>query len=345
MPNETQRAMHRDPRTALTQDKYFTLRPKPLERWIWQRGLAQAAERVFWVHWEEGMRAGDWCSQLSLRRVAQLCCIDPSTVTRAYQQLKAEGLIRREDPGRDPANPFQQATALTEVRLPQELLAELGKAPNRPQRTATVSRGSEEEGATGARREIAAETPLPSAPQSPLPKVSMREAMRVVGKLSVAEKAAYERAWAEQLGRMDFDADTALSPDEQRVALLQLQARAQPAKPTPAPRVAVGEATAVRSGPRLLTPLEGARLRKRVAETVPGSEVPETFRQILWAVEQGALRRFEPAKAVNIALKKLREGAWTRPHRMPPQWRLAAQSPIAMERASETARPETCSAA
>jgi len=37
--------------------------------------------------------------------------------------------------------------------------------------------------------------------------------------------------------------------------------------------------------------------------------------------------------AVNIALKKLREGAWTRPNRMPPNWMIAA------------ARPEICSAA
>ena len=124
----------RDPRTALVREKYFSLRPKPLERWLWQQGLPQAAERVFWVHWEEGMKAGDWCSQIPLKLVASLCCVDPSTVTRAYQVLKKLDLIRREDPGRDPGNPFQQATAITEVRIPRELLTELSRAPNRPQR-------------------------------------------------------------------------------------------------------------------------------------------------------------------------------------------------------------------
>lgn len=40
-----------------------------------------------------------------------------------------------QDPGRDPGNPFQQATAVTEVRIPRELLTELGRAPNRPLKT------------------------------------------------------------------------------------------------------------------------------------------------------------------------------------------------------------------
>lgn len=336
--------IYRDPRTALTQDKYFTLRPKALERWIWQRGLAQAAERVFWVHWEEGMRAGDWCSQLSLRRVADLCCVDPSTVTRAYQQLKAAGLIQREDAGRDPANPFQQATALTEVRLPRELLAVLNRAPNRGRRSEAAAPAPPVVAAPSAAA-IPAEIPLETPVETPLPKVSMREAMRVVGKLSASEKAAYDHAWREKLGTMTFDAQTSLNAEEQRVALLQLQAIAQPGRAAAAAQSRPATSAAPMSGPRRLTPLEGARLRKRVGESVEGTEVPETFRQILWAVEEGALRRFEPAKAVNIALKKLREGAWTRPNRMPPQWRLAAQAPIESTRAPETARPETCSAA
>src|ERR1035438_8185055 len=121
-----------DPRDRLVREKYFSLRPKPLERWLWQQGLPQAAERVFWLHWEEGMKRGNWCSELSLRQVARECCVDPSTVTRAYQVLKSKGLIRREDPGRDRANPFAQAIAITEVRVPRELLIELGRAPNRP---------------------------------------------------------------------------------------------------------------------------------------------------------------------------------------------------------------------
>src|SRR5271168_3823693 len=121
-----------DPRSALVKTKYFSLHPKPLERYLWKQSLPPAAERVFWLHWEAGMQNGDWCSEIPLKRVALECCVDPSTVTRAYQLLKALSLIRREDPGRDPSNPFQQATAITEVRLPREFVSELSRSPNRP---------------------------------------------------------------------------------------------------------------------------------------------------------------------------------------------------------------------
>ena len=40
----------RDPRVTLMRDKYFTMRPKPLERWVWQQGLPASTERVFWYH-------------------------------------------------------------------------------------------------------------------------------------------------------------------------------------------------------------------------------------------------------------------------------------------------------
>ena len=104
-----------DPRVVLKREKYFSVRPKPLEQWLWKAGIAPSAERVFWLHWQEGSRHPDWCSEIPIKRVAQQCCLDVSTVTRAYQLLHRLGLIRRQDPGRDPANPFQQATAVTEL--------------------------------------------------------------------------------------------------------------------------------------------------------------------------------------------------------------------------------------
>ena len=125
----------------LVREKYFSIRPRPLERWLWSQGVPASAERVFWLHWQEGVQRGDWCSEIPLRRVARECNLDVSTVTRAYQLLGKMGCIRRTDPGRDPANPFQQATALTEVRLPRELLAELDR---RPSRRRTDSRKAEE---------------------------------------------------------------------------------------------------------------------------------------------------------------------------------------------------------
>jgi hypothetical protein len=367
----------RDPRTALVRDKYFSLRPKPLERWIWQQGLSQAAERVFWLHWEEGMRSGDWCSQLPLRRVARDCCVDPSTVTRAYQVLKGLGLIRREDPGRDPGNPFQQATAVTEVRVPRELLVELGRAPNRHRREAPETgravaepakttepspnrpqglpgRESAEGGASAARPpetapEAATAVPAPTPP----PHISFRDQQRIQGKFSGTEKAAYRHAWAERLGTMAFEPETRLTPEEQRQVLWQLHLVARPEPvATPAataPAVSARSTPTVYAGPRRLPPLDATRLRRKVLEAVPMGEAAEVFRQVLWSVEEGALRRFEPLLAINIALKKIREGAWTRPNRMPPNWRsigTAAIDAAGQGSARRTgAAAEVCSAA
>ena len=127
MPTESSH----DPREVLVRRKYFSLRPQPLEQWIWKQGIAPSAERVFWLHWQEGMRSRDWCSSIPLKRVATLCALDISSVTRAYQLLAKLGLIRRQDPGRDPARPFERAVCVTEVRVPRELLQELGRYPDR----------------------------------------------------------------------------------------------------------------------------------------------------------------------------------------------------------------------
>ena len=378
MSIETSRdAAPRDPRTALVREKYFSLRPKPLERWLWQQGLSQAAERVFWLHWEEGMRSGDWCSQIPLRRVARECCVDPSTVTRAYQLLKGLGLIRREDPGRDPGNPFQQAAAVTEVRIPRELLVELGRSPNRHRREASetgravtaapspsqpspngpqglLGRESAEGGSSAARPPALAPAAAPAAPApTPAPHLSYRDQQRILGRFSATEKAAYSHAWSQRLGTMAFDAGTRLTAEEQQWVLWQLHLIARPEpvaeKAPAAPTVSARSTPTEYTGPRRLAPLDAARLRRKVLETVAASDAAETFRQVLWSVEEGALRRFNAGKAINIALKKLREGAWTRPNRMPPNWRAAGTAAIALAGQGSSARigaaAEVCSAA
>ena len=303
------------------------------------------------------MRGGDWCSQLSLKRVASLCCVDPSTVTRAYQVLKQHGLIRREDPGRDPSNPFQQATAVTEVRLPRELLVELSRMPNRPKRAssgqgvdATRAERPTEQAAPATQAGIASPVEAPPAPA--VRHLSYREQQRIRAKFSTAERAAYDRAWAEKSADLTFDAATQLTAEEQQYVRWQLHLIAQPSSAETAaasPSALERPAPPAYAGPRRLAPLETARLRKRMLEAVPAHEVAETFRQVLWAVEEGALRRFEAAKAVNIALKKIREGAWTRPNRMPPQWReipsRGTPAAIPTSPSSTGARTETCSAA
>lgn len=345
-----------DPRAALVRTKYFSLHPKPLERWLWQQGLPQAAERVFWVHWEAGMRNGDWCSEIPVKRVAVECSVDPSTVTRAYQVLKTKGLIQREDPGRDPNNPFCQATAITEVRLPRDFLGELGRSPNRPlknfkhaaeaadQRVPTqnpperlappVTTG---EPASGETPWAAARAALESA-ASPLRagRRSREETQALWGRASPDERARYYAASRDRLTCFEFDRETKLTPEDRGYLLAELAqlALARPVVTTKAAHTPPPQA----AGPRRLSVLEVARARRLVLEAVPASQTAEILRQVIWAVEEGALRRFASRLALNIALKKIREGAWSKPHRMPPNWHPRTHSPA-------RAAPEQCSAA
>jgi hypothetical protein len=300
-----------DPRVRLVQEKYFSLRPKPLERWIWQQALPASAERVFWLHWEQGMRQRDWCSEIPVRRVARECCLDVSTVSRAYQLLKARGLIRREDPGRDPANPFQQATAITEVRVPRELLLELDRHPSRSLRA-----GSEK----GARPQPTCAAPSAPPPAPDLMRKSRAEIQAVWARLSNTERSQYFRASRDGIASMSFDTDTRLTAEERGFLLAQLHqiAAARISSSAPANRVRLGPDPL---GRQRLTPLEIARARRSIGAILPTAQAAaEALRQVVWAVEEGALQPFGLLKGLNIALKKIREGAWTRPNRMPPNW-------------------------
>jgi hypothetical protein len=294
----------RDPRWALAREKFFTLRPKPLERWLWQQGVPQSAERVFWIHWEEGMRRGDWMSELSLKQVARECALDMSTVTRSYQVLKQLGLVKREEPGRDPENPFRQLIAITEVRLPSDLVVNLSRYPNRAK--------------------------SPPAPE-PSPSFQRGEVKALMGKLSPAEAGRFHAASQARQSAFEFDAHTQLNPEE-RGRLLALLVQLSSARPVSATRV-TNPPKPRATGPRKLSLLDKARVRGAVEAVAPRGEEMELVRQVLWSIEEGALLKFEPRMALNIALKKIREGTWTPPNRLPPRW------------LSAIARPETCSAA
>jgi hypothetical protein len=332
-----------DPRAALVRTKYFNQYPQPLERWLWKQGLPQAAERVFWLHWVEGKRNGDWCSEIPVRRVALECCVDPSTVTRSYQLLKVLGLIRREDPGRDPSNPFCQATAITEVRLPREFVTELARSPNRPVKDTHPTEASavtEPARAPGMER-VAATGALDASPIQPgisqAPRPSRQESQAMWGRASAGERAGFFTSSRDRLTTLEFDADTRLTPEDRGQILAQL-AQLAAAKPTSTTPRGPSATQASFVAPRRLNVLDLARTRKRILDTVPGAAAPEIVRQVLWAVEHGALRRFELPMALNIALKKIREGAWSKPNRMPPNWLPGA-------RGGERAAPEQCSAA
>lgn len=347
-----------DPRVVLKREKYFSLRPKPLEQWLWKAGIPPSAERVFWLHWQEGSRHPDWCSEIPIKRVAQQCCLDVSTVTRAYQLLHRLGLIRRQDPGRDPANPFQQATAVTEVRVPRELLVELDRHPNRPRlpveptaasaRTGTNGQGATASAAPADCPPAPAPAPAPASPhRDPFPGLSLKERLRAIGGLnalmSAPERQAFQDAQRLHSHAMAFDADSRLSAEQRASVLLYLEiCAAKPASPTVAP----GAGTLAREPalPRKLSVFELSRLRREIQSAVGTADSPERLREVLWSIEEGALRRFQTLHGIRIALKKLREGAWTRPNRMPPNWARALSAPRSVE-PSRTAALESCGSA
>jgi hypothetical protein len=316
----------RDPRVALAREKYFSLRPRPLEQWLWRQHVPPSAERVFWLHWQEGMRHADWCSEIPLRRVAQLCCLDISTVTRSYQLLSSLGLIRRADPGRDPANPFQQATVITEVLVPRELLLELDRHPNRARALAGPSAA-----APGTAPAAEAAAPEPSAVPDPAPvridpfaDLSWRQRLRALAELtslmSAAERSQFDAAQRRHCGGLRFDEASRLGPEQRAQVLQWLELSAlKPAAPA-ALEPGRGAVAAAPAAGRALTVFELARLRRQLQGLVDPAAVNERLREVAWSIEQGALRRFQCLHAMRIALKKIREGQWSRPHGMPPNW-------------------------
>ena len=219
-----------DPRVRLVREKYFSVRPKPLERWLWTKNVPASAERVFWLHWQEGQLRGDWCSEIPLRRVARECDLDVSTVTRAYQCLVRLGCIRRTDPGRDPANPFQQATAVTEVRIPAELLQGLHRYPNRKHPTElqqvtepgrahnqapSVEHESDPTAAATTTAQACECTPKPASPLTALTGRDRAKALaEITTLLSATERDAYHTALRLHRPAMPFDSDTKVSAEK-----------------------------------------------------------------------------------------------------------------------------------
>lgn len=318
-----------DPRVTLMRDKFFTMRPKPLERWLWQQGLPASAERVYWYHWDLGARNGTWCSQVPLRVVARECCLDPATVTRAYQLLRRLELVRREDPGRDPRNPFQQATAVTEIRVPRELIQGLAREPNRR------SSKTNGEAMTPAPVVPVAAAPAPQAPATATAQPSRDESREIFARLSAGERSRFAAASAHRRGTLEFDADTRLTAPDRAHVLATLDSLAR-ARPAGAPQPATAVAAPRQSASRRLSALDVIRVHKGLQTLAAArSEAPPAslLGEVVYAAEEGALAKYPVPLALNIALKKIREGIWSSPHRMPPDWSL------------RRALPETCMAA
>lgn len=370
-----------DPRRILCEKKYFGLRPEPLEQYLYSLRLSQTAERVFWLHWDLGLRSGAFVSELSLREVARRCHCTESSVTRAYQVLKARGLLRRQDPGRDPRRPFQQAIALTEVLLPAAALGRLLGAPNRGGHTAR-NPGEQPEMAASSR-----ETAIPresgqrpsSSPanattgtecstQGAVPQPT-RDTQTV---LEAAESLPTDPAtyWLQCLERLrttvpESDFTTWLRPlqpyaVERQLILfapnsfaierlkgglaaqirtllkelaptlqgveIRVGNRPTPTTPPTSPgfksRLGISPYVRQPSKPRLNEFLL-AQLRQRLSKLSLGEELEQRFCEAAWSIEYGALTKVvDRVKAINAAVKLIREGEWTRPNRMPPNWRL-----------------------
>jgi hypothetical protein len=314
------------------------------------------------------MQRGDWCSEIAIRYVARECHLDASTVTRAYQLLAKLGCLRRTDPGRDPSNPFQQATAITEIRIPTELLKQLDRHPSRGTKN-TQGRGGKRCSAATPTTQISepnadpdtssptvssdsTDTRLGNDLSDPFPDLTGRARAAAISELiapmSPTERHAYQEAIRMHHPHMEFDSSSNLLPEAQ-TKILQLLAslsRTSTTAATTGSGGSTGLTASLDSTPpgitpsasripvparRKLTLFELSSLHRDLQSVTSATNAPELLRQVVWSIEAGALRRFETRHALHIALKKVREGLWTRPHRMPPNWARALSQPPAPE--------------
>jgi hypothetical protein len=161
--------------------------------------------------------------------------------------------------------------------------------------------------------------------------------------MSAAEQRAFDEAQRLHTSGMAFEENSQLNAEQRATLLMFLEICA--VKPAaPAAVFATPATTAVPTGSRRLTVFELARLRRELLAAVDPANSAERLREVVWSIEEGALRRFQALHAMRIALKKIREGAWTRPNRMPPNWARALSTPRTLGRRS-VAQPETCQTA
>ena len=139
--------------------------------------------------------------------------------------------------------------------------------------------------------------------------------------LSPMEQDRWNKAICGSARSLDFDPNTRVPAEIQAEIQQYLAAREAPkdvVSASPAP------AASVPSRPRRLSVFDIARLRHGLQKIGSVQDADELTRQVLWSIEAGSLRQFGVMHAVNIALKKIREGQWTRP--TPDAAELAAQA-------------------
>jgi hypothetical protein len=165
---------------------------------------------------------------------------------------------------------------------------------------------------------------LVSAPFDPFAGLPWRQRLRALAELTALMSARERRQFNEcqrlHQSALQFDEPSRLNAEQRGKLLqwLQICARTPAATTVATPNSATQPVPL--SGPRRLTVFELARLRRELTGIVDPTMVSERLRETVWSIEEGALRRFQPLHAIRIALKKMREGAWARPNRMPPNW-------------------------
>jgi hypothetical protein len=161
--------------------------------------------------------------------------------------------------------------------------------------------------------------------------------------MSPEEQRQFHEAQRLHSGAIDFDEASRLSAEQRGRVLQWLGICAlKPAVSSPVPGASAGEAPP--RGPRKLTVFELARLRRELQALVEPAAVTERLREVTWSIEEGALQRFQSLHAMRIALKKIRDGLWTRPNRMPPNW-ARALTRAGLGGGEGCAYPETCRSA
>ena len=184
-----------------------------------------------------------------------------------------------------------------------------------------------------------AKPPVPQAEAAdPLAGLSGRERVRALAKLTAPLSSSEQRAYQEALrlhqGYMAFDEDSKVSGETRATVLRVLALMAAGPGATEGTQVDApvsSESSMHNRSSRRLSVFELARLRRDIQAATSTATAPELLRQVIWSIEKGALRRFSTLHAVHIALKKIRLGTWTRPHRMPPQWTPASCGLVGVE--------------
>ena len=151
-----------------------------------------------------------------------------------------------------------------------------------------------------------------------LKRSSRRDYFEIKGRMSIGERGRYDEALRLRRPLFELDSDTRLSLEEGMYLERSLVSLWEPdATPLPAKVNSKAENKSEWTISRL------AELRNRIGVLVTPELLEERVREVHWALSKGKLSTRSWKHAMHIALKLIREGTWTRPRGMPPNWVIA----------------------